>query len=61
MRIANGLYLATTAPLLSIHVYFLPPPLEYFTSERRVSESPDTQPYPPYIFQTPLPVYHYSS
>ena len=57
MRIDHGLYLATINPLICIHVYNLPP-LEDIIGERHASASPNNQPNPPQIFQTPLPVHH---
>ena len=48
-------------PPLCVSLCIPLPPLEYLIGERRGYDLPHTQPNTPRIFQTPLPVYHYSS
>ena len=57
MRISRVWYLVTINPLVCIPVYNLLP-LEDLVGEIHASASPDAQPNPPQIFQTPLHIHH---
>ena len=54
---AHGLYIATISSLMFFPLYDLLP-VENFICDRCESARIDSQPNPPHICQTSLPVYH---